>query len=236
MKKTITILKNKSYGGFLLKGSLIAIVAFSFIGIQSAFAAITSQLDLGDRGSEVTELQTYLATNSQYYPSGLVTGYFGQLTKAGVERFQTSNGIVTSGTPATTGYGRVGPMTLAKLNTYLSTGSNNNNITWDTTPIQSEITVTHTNTSATFSWTTNEATVGQVYWSTSPLVLNEATGPRQTPYVSGTLALDSGSLQTSHSIIVSNLQPNTTYYYTVRSIDSAGNMSLIWPRSFKTSN
>ena len=39
----------------LLSGSvLMAVLAISFFGIQTAYAQITSQLDLGDTGSEVT--------------------------------------------------------------------------------------------------------------------------------------------------------------------------------------
>lgn len=44
------------------------------------------------------------------------TGNFLGLTQAAVQTFQRKYGIVSSGTPATTGYGRVGPKTRAKLN------------------------------------------------------------------------------------------------------------------------
>ena len=79
----------------------------SILGIQSAHVAIARQLDLGTSGSDVTELQTYLSRSPAIYPEGLVTGYFGRLTKAAVERFQTAQGIAFEGTPTTTGYGRV---------------------------------------------------------------------------------------------------------------------------------
>lgn len=79
----------------------------SILGIQSAHVAIARHLDLGTSGSDVTELQTYLSRSPAIYPEGLVTGYFGQLTKAAVERFQTAQGIAFEGTPTTTGYGRV---------------------------------------------------------------------------------------------------------------------------------
>lgn len=44
------------------------------------------------------------------------TGYFGALTLAAVKKYQIKHGIVTSGTPETTGFGRVGPKTLYSLN------------------------------------------------------------------------------------------------------------------------
>lgn len=216
----------------LFGGTMMALLVFSLLGIQSASASITRSLDLGSTGSQVTELQTYLATNASIYPEGLVTGYFGQLTKAAVERFQTTQGIISQGTPATTGYGRVGPQTMARINSLL--GSGGSQTSWDTSPILSNPSVQYSNTTATFAWTTNEPTQGQVYWSNTPLQFDEATGPRQQPYVSGTIALDAGGLQTNHTVTVSNLQANTTYYYLVRSVDNVGNMSMIWPSSFRT--
>lgn len=230
MNKTINL--QKSNNKMLLKGIVIATLVFSFAGIQSAFAMVTSQLDVGDTGSEVTEVQTYLAKNASIYPEGLVTGYFGQLTKAAVERFQATQGIVSQGTPETTGYGRVGPQTMARINTLLGSGSQ---VFWDTSPSLSDPFVQYSNTSATFSWTTNVPTQGQVYWNNNPLQFNEATGPRQQPYVSGSLASDAGGLQTNHTVTLSNLEANTTYYYLIRSTDSIGNMSMVWPRTFRTS-
>jgi len=232
MNKTMNLQKNTSRLGLLSGVTVMAMFAIMFLGIQSAAAAITSQLDLGDRGQEVTELQTYLATNASIYPEGLVTGYFGQLTKAAVERFQITQGIISQGTPATTGYGRVGPQTMARINSLL--GSGGGQASWDTSPSLSNPSVQYTNTTAIFTWTTNEPTQGQVYWSNTPLQFNEATGPRQQPYVSGNLALDAGGLQTNHTVTVSNLQANTTYYYLVRGVDNVGNMSMVWPSSFRT--
>ncbi len=212
---------------------LVATIVLVFLAPTITSAAISSSLDLGARGPQVTELQTYLATNASIYPEGLVTGYFGPLTQAAVQRFQAAQNIVSSGSPSTTGYGRVGPMTIARLAVLMGGGSN---VSWDTVPVQSAVSEQHTNTTATFSWTTNEPTQGQVYWSTLPIQSDEATGPRQTPYVSGTLATDAGGLQTSHTVTVSNLQVNTTYHYLVRSIDNGGNITMILPRSFQTSN
>ena len=42
-------------------------------------------------------------------------GYFGSLTETAVEAFQSATGIVSSGTPQTSGYGQVGPQTRAKI-------------------------------------------------------------------------------------------------------------------------
>lgn len=76
-------------------------------------------LQRGIKSDEVKTLQEFLARSSDLYPEGLITGYFGPLTEAAVKRFQAKYGIVSSGDPATTGYGLVGPRTRSKLNELL---------------------------------------------------------------------------------------------------------------------
>ena len=60
-------------------------------------------------------MQELLASDPAIYPEGKVTGYFGPLTRRAVERFQMKYGLVSSGSPTTTGYGLVGPKTRTKL-------------------------------------------------------------------------------------------------------------------------
>ena len=72
-----------------------------------------SNLRVGSRGNEVEALQRYLAQDSKLYPEGLITGYYGRATKAAVGRLQEKHQL---GTPATPGYGGVGPKTRALLN------------------------------------------------------------------------------------------------------------------------
>lgn len=207
-----------------------ALLVAAFLQVEFANAAITTSLDLGSTGAQVTELQTYLASRPNLYPEGLVTGYFGVLTEAAVQRFQQSEGIVSSGTPASTGYGRVGPTTRARLNLLMGTG-----VGWDTVPVLSVPTVTQSNTSATVSFTTNEPTTGQVYFDILPVRSDEATGPRQLPYISGSLAAGA-AVTTSHIIPITALAPNTTYYFVVRVIDAVGNVSMTLQKTFRTNN
>lgn len=76
--------------------------------------SLTGNIGRGDRGGEVEKLQRYL-TATGHYTYGEITGYFGSATEAAVKRFQASRGVVSSGTPATTGYGLVGPATRRAL-------------------------------------------------------------------------------------------------------------------------
>jgi hypothetical protein len=81
------------------------------------FGQFTYALELGSRGTAVTNLQKFLAQNADIYPEGLVTGYFGGLSDKAVKRFQEKYGIAG---PGDAGYGYVGPKTRAKLNTLIT--------------------------------------------------------------------------------------------------------------------
>lgn len=212
-------------------GVVVAMVALTFVGVRFAEAAITSQMDLGDRGADVTELQTYLATNSTIYPEGLVTGYYGQLTKAAVERFQTSQGIVSQGTPATTGYGRVGPQTMAAINSRLATGDRN-------APLITSVNVNTGSTGAVVNWSASEMARAKVYYSTSPIRISNVFDVNGVfsgePTVTGTLAPYDGISRSAQSVSIGSLVPNTTYYYLVALLDSSNNVSISLPASFST--
>ena len=64
---------------------------------------LVRNLDVGSMGDDVKSLQEFLASQDGVYPEGLITGYFGQLTRKAVKRFQELNGIDP--------VGQVGPIT-----------------------------------------------------------------------------------------------------------------------------
>ena len=76
---------------------------------------IARTLALGDSGTDVANLQGFLAQNPLIYPEESVTGYFGMFTQDAVQRWQSAYGVVSSGNPATTGYGVVGSRTRAAI-------------------------------------------------------------------------------------------------------------------------
>lgn len=236
--KTIHLQKNTSRNRSFFGMVVVATLVFSLFGIQSAYAAISSQLDFGDRGGEVTELQAYLATNASIYPEALVTGYYGQLTKAAVERFQTAQGIVSQGTPVTTGYGRVGPLTRASINAKLLGGGTPPTSGADVyAPTITSVGVVTDNNGASVSWTASEASMGKVYYSTSPIRISnifDVTGVFSgEPVVSGTLAQYDGLARVNHTVNINNLAPNTTYFYVLVIFDSSKNVSITTPASFR---
>ena len=75
---------------------------------------LTVAMNFGVRHAQVTCLQNFLRANG--YMTALSTGYFGTMTRAGVQAFQVQKGIAVSGGA---GYGLVGPMTRASINATL---------------------------------------------------------------------------------------------------------------------
>lgn len=71
-------------------------------------------LQEGATGDDVTRLQEYLALDSDIYPEGLITGYFGPLTASAVRKFQREHGIDQVGV--------VGPITRGKLHKLFGEG------------------------------------------------------------------------------------------------------------------
>jgi peptidoglycan hydrolase-like protein with peptidoglycan-binding domain len=63
---------------------------------------------------EVSKLQKFLG--------GQVTGYFGPMTQQLVQNWQSAHGVVSSGSPDTTGYGYVGPKTRSAMSCSTQTG------------------------------------------------------------------------------------------------------------------
>jgi peptidoglycan hydrolase-like protein with peptidoglycan-binding domain len=205
-------------------------ISFSILAALLAIAPIVAsadtlyrQLQIGSSGSDVSALQTLLAGDPSLYPQGLVTGYYGFLTKAAVSNFQSRNGI-----PAV---GRVGPATLPVLNLQMAGGTGTTNSA--SAPVITSVSTNASRNSATVTWATNELAQGVVYYSTSPLTTYENTN---SVSVSGSTASTDSTLRSAQNVAISNLQANTTYYYLIYTTDQNGNVSVTWPSTFRTTN
>jgi len=97
----------------------------------------------------------------------------------------------------------------------------------DTTPpaISSINASSVTHQSATITWNTNEPATGKVYHgTTTPIDLGSAA------------SVADSSLQTNHSLLLSDLSPSTTHYFVVESKDARGNTATSSQHSFTTSS
>ncbi|MBI4087855.1 peptidoglycan-binding protein [Candidatus Kaiserbacteria bacterium] len=218
--------------GWVLTVITLVVVAFAVTNVFAS-SAITTQLEPGDSGVQVSALQQFLAVDGSVYPEGLVTGYYGDLTTAAVQRYQCKEGIVCQGDVATTGYGRVGPATLAKIAmqqgnlpgggmtlppiSYPPTGGD----VW--APVLSVPTVTTSSASATIHWTTSEPARSRVMYGTAWPFL----------YASAPSALDP-TFDASSDVTLVGLTPNTKYYYVLESVDASGNLQWGINHSFTT--
>ena len=215
----------KTSKSFIITLGLITAALFVVI-----FPSITNadvlyrQLQVGSKGADVSSLQTFLAEDPTMYPQGLVTGYFGFLTKSAVSNFQSANGI--------SAVGRVGPATLPVLNAAMALGMDTGiNIP---SPIITSAGVSNiTRSSATINWYTNENAKGIVYFSTSPLSLTDHSNSVD---VSGSTAMTDANYRTAQTVTLQNLLPNTTYYYLAYITGLTGRVSVTWPATFTTSN
>ncbi len=195
-------------------------LAFMALPFITSAATLYRELQFGMSGSDVSSLQTFLASDPTIYPQGLVTGYFGYLTKSAVSNFQAKNGIAT--------VGRVGPITMAAINSQMSGTVSSGNA-----PMISNVYITAGSNTATVNWNTNGAAKGVVYYSNTPLTTYENINSVD---VSGSTAMTDVNLHTSQSVSINGLQKNTTYYYLIYTTNGAGIVSVTWPTTFSTTN
>lgn len=209
----------------LLIGTGALALALVVVGspVLASAETLTRQLQLGMSGADVSVLQTFLARDNTIYPQGLVTGYFGSLTKSAVSNFQARNGIAT--------VGRVGPQTLVVINAQMGGGSSVG--TERTAPSIYGTAVSVTNTSATLNWNTNENASSVLYYNTSPISMIESSANTGVT-IGGSSVLVHADLRSSHTTTLTSLLPSTTYYYVVYVRDVSGNESISWPATFRT--
>ncbi len=214
---------------------IIGILASVMITSQVyAYNTVDTQLDFGETNADVTDLQTFFKDNASIYPEGLITGYYGALSRSAVQRFQIQKGIVSSGSAATTGFGRVGPSTRDAINVLINSGGWSGGVSLGdmSGPQFTAVNRTVTQTSATFTWNTNEIASAKVFYNTAPITMNEgdinSVGFGST---NGYSITNDNLARTSQQVTIMNLQPNTKYWYVLVATDLTGNVSVYGPNN-----
>src|SRR3989344_733724 len=173
--------------------------------------ALSRNLSRGSSGPDVAALQDFLIGRG-HLAAGNITCFFGPLTELAVQRFQAIQGIVSSGTPSTTGYGAVGPATRATIEQIC---------TVQTQPVVSQP-VSQINPVTITSFTTSSAqiTAGQpVTLSWSSVNAGSCNLAGQVPGLQATTI--SSNLPAIGSMVVSPTN-STTYYLVCTSIQALG--------------
>ena len=215
------------------------------------------QLREGVTGEDVELLQEILATDPDVYPEGLVTGYFGPLTRNAVKRFQKIAGIEQVGV--------VGPKTLARINELLEKGAGESGkvphglliapgirkkLGFVPQPLPGqklppgiakklgEETPGEDITPPVISEVTVTditATSAKITWLTDEEADSKVWYGTTTPLVVTDLTPESSpDLVLNHEITLSSLTPDTTYYYLVNSTDEADNNEISIEGTFDT--
>ena len=184
---------------YLLSIVFVLVLFVPFVRVSATTSsntnAFTTPVAFGDSGANVLKIQQFLHDNG--FLAGSFGGYYGQVTAKAIERFQKQAGI------SPTNAKRVGPKTLAALNTYGGTAS---------------IPVTKTLPATNISQTTATLNALLTAQTTAPVFLYGTT----TAYGSTIKGVTS---ELSVSATLTQLICNTTYHYTISATNTAGTSS-----------
>ena len=176
------------------------------LGRSEQTAVINRILLWGMSGDDVKALQSFLANDKVIYPEARITGFYGKLTVAAVQKFQKKYGIEV--------LGGVGPQTMSKLNELMSAQKTG---LWF-----SDVTSKPTPNGVAITWKTSAPAASKI-WFGAPSPLNLSMNPLTTVNFSA-----------GHSASFSGLATSTEYYYVLYGADEKGNTATSSEYSFAT--
>ncbi len=116
-------MKHISRSGIIL--FCAAILVMPIITSAASCPPLTRSLTRSTSGADVRALQVFLAERG-FLDRIYVIGVYGLKTEKAVQAFQREQGIVSSGSPATTGYGAVGAKTRLRIAATCAAGTQSN--------------------------------------------------------------------------------------------------------------
>jgi len=220
--------------------------------------SMIKQLNVGSKGEDVKLLQKILATDPEIYPKGYITGFFGQLTKEAVKKFQQKAGINEED-------GSVKDKTLSKINEILKEGAGSSGkvppglliapgikkkLGFQPQPLPGQIlppgiakklglTATGDTLAPVISLISainTTSSSAMISWKTNELANSKVFYDKTNPLVisNSTPKAVSSALVLDHSIAIFDLTASSDYYYVVSSTDVASNSTSSSQQWFKT--
>ena len=173
--------KNNKFMFLSIVGSLV--FAVGFLVVVPAFAQVatytqlngSTTLKVGSRGADVSTLQSFMASGKDIYPSGLVTGYFGALTKNAVIQLQLAYDLVADGI--------AGLNTRNKVNSVIAIGQGMD----VSAPIVYNLTVSPSGRNEYFTFTSNELVKTTIFYDVNPISWTDSNYAYGVPSISGTV-------------------------------------------------
>jgi peptidoglycan hydrolase-like protein with peptidoglycan-binding domain len=194
---------------------LALIIMVGSAGIADA-AIVGGTMKLGSRGANVSALQQFLASNRDIYAEGMVSGFYGPLTREAVKQFQLHYNLTPDGV--------AGPATIGRLNSVMAAGRGLDIYA----PIISNVHASTSGRTANLSFVTSEPARAYVFYDTNALVARDADMSFTAPTISGSTA-STVNFSNSSALNLTSLNTNSTYNYMLMAIDQSGNVNVVLP-------
>ena len=197
----------------ILIGLFIAQTTLATVALVDTPPAFVPSLKLGSQGDAVKVLQLQLSKIPNIYPEGLISGYFGTLTAKAVRKLQAQNNLEQ--------VGFVGPRTRELLSRISKERINNlgNNL-GNSSNISEEMNSPKVTPQVfVIESTSNSASTGYVFWTTSKNTTSDFYYSNITPLASTTpIKIKDNNLSFTHSVNINGLSTSTKYYFVIVSI------------------